>query len=95
MQILKDHIALKQEQTFRAIQDGFTKTINAIQHLEWSPCTAVFKKFVLLKSQELYRELESSSNAWSLPYDGDDVFAHLCLEFLLESLICAIFKRRW
>lgn len=75
------------------------KAISVIEHPEWSlqfkpPHTALLKKSVLLKSQELYHELESSGTVWSLPHDGD-VFAHLCQEFILESLISDIFKKRW
>lgn len=88
---IKDHIALKHKQTLGAVKDGFTQTmVSSTQndHFTSNHSTVILKVF--LKSQELHPELQSPSNAFSLPYDGD-VSAHLCLEVILESLICTVF----
>lgn len=67
---IKDHTALKCKQTLRAVKDRFTKTmVSSTQNDHFKPHHSDFKT-VLLKSQELHPELQSSNNVCSLPYDG-------------------------
>lgn len=95
---IKNHIALKHKQTLGAVKDEFTQTmVSSTQndHFTSNHSTVILK--VLLKSQELHPELQSSSNAFSLPYDGDVCTPLLGGYFRVSNLHCFLkkFKKIW